>query len=79
MLTTSVANNRSSLVTGDSEMSLRVLSSKVVSAAEVGEELAGCCLLTEHKCYGFCANGVKRMAFTLAINNGVRNHFPRQR
>jgi hypothetical protein len=33
----------------------------------------------EHKYYGLCEKGVKRMAYSLAIRNGARHPFSRER
>jgi hypothetical protein len=52
---------------------------KPVLPTEVEEELVRYCLVMEHKYYGLCAKDVKRMAYSLAIRNGARHPFSRQR
>lgn len=37
------------------------------------EEFVRYCLVMEHKYYGLCAKDVKRVAYTVAIRNGVRH------
>jgi hypothetical protein len=52
---------------------------KPVLPTEIEEELVRYCLVIEHKYYGLCAKDVKRMAYSLAIRNGARYPFSREK
>jgi hypothetical protein len=52
---------------------------KPVLSTEVEEELVLYCLVMEHKYYGFCAKDVKRVAYSLAVRNGARHPFSKEK
>jgi hypothetical protein len=56
-----------------------LIGKKPVLPTEAEEELVRYCLVMEHEYYGLCAKDVKRVAYSLAVRNGARHPFSREK